>query len=144
VDQIGRKQLPHEPPPWVCDPSGETFFLTLYVRNRSGNPLLQNRVAARLLEAVQFYNEQGKWWTSLAVVMPDHLHLLTSFPEELAPTVRAWKHWTGRNIGIMWQRDFFDHRLRREEKLNETAEYILNNPVRAGLVMIGGNGLMFG
>jgi hypothetical protein len=31
-------------------------------------------------------------------------------------------------------RVFFDHRLRREEKLSEKADYILHNPVRAGLV----------
>jgi putative transposase len=66
--------------------------------------------------------------------MPDHLHLLTSFPEEVAPPVRAWKHWTGRNIGVEWQRDFFDHRLRHDEKVSEIADYILQNPVRAALV----------
>jgi REP element-mobilizing transposase RayT len=134
MDQVGRKQLPHGPSPWSRALSGETYFLTLCVQNRTEHPLIKNEVAGRLLQAVRFYNEKSKWWTSLAMVMPDHLHLLTTFPEELAPTVRAWKHWTARYIGIRWQRDFFDHRLRRDEKYNETAEYVLHNPVRAGLV----------
>ncbi len=34
----------------------------------------------------------------------------------------------------MWQRSFFDHALRREEDLRKAAEYVLNNPVRDGLV----------
>ncbi len=66
--------------------------------------------------------------------MPDHVHLLTTFPTALAPIVRAWKRWTARTLGVIWQRDFFDHRLRGDEKLDETVFYILNNPVRAGLV----------
>ena len=36
--------------------------------------------------------------------------------------------------GQLWQRGYFDHIVRREEKLGQVAEYILNNPVRAGLV----------
>jgi putative transposase len=35
---------------------------------------------------------------------------------------------------IDWQHDFFEHRLRQEESLHEKADYILANPVRAGLV----------
>jgi len=37
-------------------------------------------------------------------------------------------------LAIGWQLDFFEHRLRREESLREKADYILANPVRAGLV----------
>ena len=36
--------------------------------------------------------------------------------------------------GSLWQRESFDHILRRDEDLIEKAEYIANNPVRAGLV----------
>ena len=37
------------------------------------------------------------------------------------------------NIGVEWQRDFFDHRLRDHHELEEKASYILINPVRKGL-----------
>lgn len=33
----------------------------------------------------------------------------------------------------LWQRSFYDHVLRGEEDMEEVAEYIWNNPVRAGL-----------
>jgi hypothetical protein len=34
----------------------------------------------------------------------------------------------------MWQEESFDHVLRSEERLEETVEYIRQNPVRRGLV----------
>jgi REP element-mobilizing transposase RayT len=133
MEEIGRKSLPHQLP-WAIDPSRETFFLTICAKNRSMGPLLP--VAPRLLDAIRVYQDLGKWWVHLAVVMPDHVHLLAGFPAEggFAATVRYWKHWTTRHLGIEWQRDFFDHRLRREESVREKADYILQNPVRAGLV----------
>lgn len=36
-------------------------------------------------------------------------------------------------MGIEWQRDFFEHRLRSDESWSEKADYILANPVRKGL-----------
>ncbi len=36
--------------------------------------------------------------------------------------------------GAFWQRSFYDHFLREEERLEQVVEYVLNNPVRAGLV----------
>ncbi len=34
----------------------------------------------------------------------------------------------------LWQRSYYDHVLRGEEDTEDVAEYIWNNPVRAGLV----------
>ena len=45
-----------------------------------------------------------------------------------------WKEWTAKTLNIEWQRDFFEHRLRKEESFREKADYIFANPVRAGLV----------
>ena len=39
-----------------------------------------------------------------------------------------------RTTSIKWQRNYFDHRVRKDESLVEKADYILNNPVRARLV----------
>jgi len=58
--------------------------------------------------------------------------------------VSAWKRYLARQESIQWQRDFFDHRLRSRESLNQKSEYILQNPVRAGLVQTLGNGHTFG
>ena len=68
--------------------------------------------------------------------MPDHLHLLIGIDGKtpLSDLIRDFKRITARTTGIKWQRNYFDHRLRKDESLAEKADYILNNPVRAGVV----------
>jgi len=44
-----------------------------------------------------------------------------------------WKRWLNTKLGITWQENFFDHRIRSETDSHK-GEYILQNPVRAGLV----------
>lgn len=73
-------------------------------------------------------------------LMPDHLHLLIS-PNSicLIDLINRWKSYTAnllRKEGLSskcWQRSFYDHALRKEEEIRTTAEYIVYNPVRAGL-----------
>jgi putative transposase len=48
--------------------------------------------------------------------------------------VTEWKKFIARSCGVVWQRDFFDHRLRSDESWRDKAEYIALNPVRKGLV----------
>ena len=68
--------------------------------------------------------------------MPDHLHALISFPrdKEMTKCISNWKEITAKKIGLCWQRDFFDHRLRAEESYEEKANYIRMNPVRKRFV----------
>jgi len=67
--------------------------------------------------------------------MPDHLHAIIAFPSVpgLKTTVTNWKKFVARKHGVAWQRDFFDHRLRNDQELQEKTSYILMNPVRKGL-----------
>ena len=68
--------------------------------------------------------------------MPDHLHAIMSFSPEVGmqKSIPDWKRYTCTHAGIQWQRDFFDHRLRKDESYHEKAHYIRMNPVRSGLV----------
>ena len=77
------------------------------------------------------------------VVMPDHLHWLLELRSDksLGRVVGYLKGRTARRINIarrqttkVWQPGFHDRALRRTEDLHEAGYYILNNPVRAGLV----------
>lgn len=75
--------------------------------------------------------------------MPDHIHLLVEIHEggvnlstfvgllkgKVAVLFR--KHQSERNI---WQRRFYDRILRKSENIVHVATYILNNPVRKGIV----------
>ena len=76
--------------------------------------------------------------------MPDHIHLFAApFPDGI--TMGAWIKATkafirlsAKEIGINWQKGFFDHVLRSDESYSEKWEYVRQNPVRAGLVTTAG------
>ena len=89
--------------------------------------------------------------------MPDHLHVLVASDREgpdLIHLLRDFKQRTGwwfRNRyqagglkaspttpadrPFLWQKSYYDHVLRRDEDVVDVVRYILENPVRAGLVV---------
>ncbi|MGO9125943.1 MAG: REP-associated tyrosine transposase [Terriglobales bacterium] len=91
-------------------------------------------------------------WTidlEAVVVMPDHVHLIfvpsidTNKSEviSLARITKAIKggsaHLINRKLGTtgqIWQEESFDRVLRSTEKLEEKILYVMQNPVRQGLV----------
>ncbi|MFA6288515.1 MAG: transposase [Opitutaceae bacterium] len=133
-----RRPLSHEVPSWVKD--GTVFFITICAENRASRPLLNNDIAAHLIESVAFLHDRGVWFARLFLVMPDHVHGLISFPPGTAmgSRVASWKGYTSKTFGMRWQERFFDHRLRTEDSADEKAHYIRANPVRAGLTSTPG------
>jgi putative transposase len=128
-----RKTLPHGIPPWVED--GSEYFITICTQPRGKNQLCNERVSDELHDALLFYQNQGDLWLHLLVLMPDHLHAIISFNRKpgMSRCMPEFKKHTAKAAGIQWQRDFFDHRLRKDESYLEKAHYIRLNPVRAGL-----------
>jgi REP element-mobilizing transposase RayT len=84
----------------------------------------------------------------VAVVMPDHVHLIFTARRDLDTSAFAlpeiMKRIKGasarainkelRRSGQVWQEESFDHVLRSNESLSQKVEYVCQNPVRAGLV----------
>jgi putative transposase len=81
------------------------------------------------------------------VVMADHVHLAvvpacgSRGPVPIAEIMQAIKGASAHRInkflnrrGIVWQEESFDRALRKEEQVQEKLFYMLENPVRAGLV----------
>jgi REP element-mobilizing transposase RayT len=74
--------------------------------------------------------------------MPDHQHMIMTGTHEdadLIKIVTVYKQKTGfwmskNRIGIRWQKDFYDHIIKKNEDLSTQVRYILDNPVRMGLV----------
>src|SRR5919198_4767590 len=130
-----RKKLPHERPLWLR-PEDEIFFITVCCEPRSKNQLCYPKIARAIFDSVEFRNRKRVWYARLVCLMPDHLHALVSFPYEcpMKQIIADWKRFLATELQIEWQRDFFDHRLRKEESYREKANYILANPVRAGLM----------
>ena len=129
-----RRKLFHDIPPWVSDDA--VFFVTICCHEKMVNTIANERVATVVAESLLFYQNQKKWWVHLWLNMPDHVHGLLSLHKETDFTkiIASWKRFVARKAGFKWQLDFFDHRIRSDESLEEKENYILNNPVRAGLV----------
>jgi REP element-mobilizing transposase RayT len=84
-----------------------------------------------------------------AVVMPDHVHMIftplvnpqareiNSLAEIMDAIKGASAHRVNRLLarkGRVWQTESFDHVVRSSENLDAKIAYVLENPVRAGLV----------
>lgn len=120
---------------------GNTYSITVATRRRVPvfTDIPFSRACLRILEEMSLAAQVRVFAYCL---MPDHVHLLLGSPGESSLTyfVGAWKsqcYRERRSLGLdrpFWQRSFYDHILRSDDDLLETARYILDNPVRAGIV----------
>jgi REP element-mobilizing transposase RayT len=76
------------------------------------------------------------------VVMPDHLHFIFELGEghELSAVLREFKKYTALNANramgrtsAFWQDGYYEHAIRTSEEWTVRMDYMLGNPVRAGL-----------
>ena len=75
-------------------------------------------------------------------LMPNHLHILLNPGDSnmlVSRFIQTFKSQTGfwykkYHGNPLWQRGFYDHIVRKNESLIKIAQYILDNPVRKGLV----------
>ena len=111
--------------------------------NGLGSCLLAKKPVSKIIiENWKFHNE--KLYQLLAyVIMPNHLHLLIKQNNQhsLQSIVHAWKSYTSSMInkitnstGPIWARDYWDRYIRDEQHFINAVHYILENPVKAGLV----------
>jgi putative transposase len=117
------------------------YLLTLVTANRARH--FENReVVAYCDEQLKLAGEREGFDLLAYVFMPDHLHLLAQGEEasRLASFIKRFKQITGfslrRDAGLeeVWQQSYFDRVVRKEEDLNERAQYIAANPARARIV----------
>lgn len=118
------------------------YFVTIYTVDKLPYFLLPNMAKIimdelnfRRIEEIQLF---------CYCLMPDHLHVLLSLKEEYKKSLPNWmgtfKRYTSRmayefqGVKPLWQPNFYDHVVRKDESLLEIAQYILNNPVRKELV----------
>lgn len=97
-------------------------------------------IAARCLEdPALLKNSQMLVW----VLMPDHMHFLVQLGDDdkLDALVNRLKSAISRHVNrhlgrseALWAAGYYDHAVRNDESLTKTAEYIVNNPLRAELV----------
>jgi REP element-mobilizing transposase RayT len=128
---VYRKHLPH----LIND--DKTYFVTFVTHDRE---ILIDAARDIVLQSCTF---QDHYYLHYGMVMPDHVHLIltphrdVSLPMIMQAIKGASAHRINRLLarrGPVWQRESFDHILRSDEALADKGEYVLNNPVRKGLV----------
>ena len=128
-----RRILSHQTPGWV---EGPEYFITVCCRERGINHLCRKEVASIFLVSARTLQSLRLWTCELLVLMPDHFHLLVSFPvdRKMKMVMESWKRWLARRGGLQLQRGFFEHRLRSTASACEKWVYVNLNPVRQGLI----------
>lgn len=129
IHQAFGKKLHHEVPSWV--PGGSRFHIRIRVAPEYRRPLTEPKIAKQLLGSVIFYHERQRWHATIFLLMPDHLHAILSFPsqESMSRVIGEWKRYQAKELGIVWQDNFFDHRLRNKAEADLKYGYIRRNPV---------------
>jgi REP-associated tyrosine transposase len=121
---------------------GQLYLLTWTTSRRKPHFLDTEsaRAAARTISSAEL------WFPSRClcwVLMPDHWHGLIELGEgaNLSTVVQRIKGVTAHQVNPihssdkpLWAKGFHDHALRQDEAIEQTARYIIANPVRAGLV----------
>jgi len=126
-----RRHLPH------LQKRGKTYFITFSCFREVLMPDART-IALRCC----VHDHRVTYWMHVAVVMPDHVHLVITPYEEwsLSKILKRVKGNSSRLInaalsrhGSLWQDESFDRIVRDSEDLQKKCEYIAQNPVRAGL-----------
>lgn len=105
--------------------------------------LNDERVANMIAEAMRF--RDGKVYDLLAYcIMPNHAHMVFTVERSgtsLYMVLQSLKAYTAREAnkilrqkGIFWQHESYDHVVRDGKELGRIIDYVLHNPVKAGMV----------
>ena len=103
--------------------------------------LRQEKVAELVAAALRHFDEQ-RYRLIAWTIMPNHVHVVfRSLPGYLVPDIlHSWKSYTSKEAakllntkGEFWQTEYYDHLIRDEEDFAHAVEYVLQNPMKAGL-----------
>lgn len=109
--------------------------------------LFDSRIATIVKDSL-FYRDNEHYNLLCYCIMPNHVHILikplqksNGKPYSLAYIMKNHKSFTAvqsnkilQRNGIFWQRGYYDHYARNKKEFDNIIGYILNNPVKAGLV----------
>ncbi|MBN1783052.1 transposase [bacterium] len=114
----------------------------------TGPDWLNNHEIAGIVETgIQFYHLKN-YKLIAYTLMPNHVHMIVRMlksgdglsPYYLSNTIGRLKSFTAqkanqilKRTGPFWQQENYDHVVRNDGELSRIIEYILNNPVKAGL-----------
>ena len=119
----------------------QSYLITTTTHKRN-KIFLETAASEIAITSLHWLDRQGRTILDAVVVMPDHVHFVVELTTtNIGQLMHSFKSYTANQINIslnrqgsVWQRGYHDHAIRKEEDINEVIEYVLSNPVRAGLV----------
>lgn len=107
-----------------------------------GEGLLRCAELATIVQESILFGRPEKYLLHAWCIMPNHVHIVLTpvYPNALSKILQGMKSFssssinrtTGRN-GEFWERETFDHLIRRVDHFQGFIEYTNSNPVKAGL-----------
>ncbi len=130
-----RDSLQNRRPDWVDE--NDPLFITLCHKRRGVHHFDNAEAWQALMAGANHAKNVGRWWPMLFLAMPDHLHLIAkiSRQSDITRTLGELKRDISHRLPTQWQKGSFEHRIRSYEHYLEKRDYILMNPVRAGLIL---------
>jgi len=115
-----------------------------YADQGKGACYLRDERIAKLVEEALHHWDGQHYHLVAWCIMPNHVHVLIRvLNESLSKIVQSWKSYTAHQAnkllgrtGQFWAQDYFDRYIRDEKHFEATVAYILQNPVKAGLVNV--------
>jgi len=121
---------------------GYFYFVTTSCFNKQ-KIFIRDDVVKIIFDTIDWLENNNYIDCYFVIVMPDHLHLVFQLlgTKTLSEVMKSLKGFTGRKIKEklrldtpVWQNQFYDHLIRKDEDLLGIMKYCLYNSVRAGLV----------
>jgi len=103
--------------------------------------LKDNRIARIVTDSLRYF-EGERYYLPAWCVMPNHVHAVLHPHKEnsLSEILHSWKSFTAKEAnkalcrnGEFWQEEYYDHVIRDQDDFCHAVEYVLGNPVKAGL-----------
>jgi len=132
--------------------NGQSYFLTMTTYGR--NPILIENI--ELLRKSFWVSKQNyDYEVDAIVVLPDHIHMILTLDnaKNYPKIIRSIKQYFSKRCDKkyyvyypqsksreaegyfpIWQKRFFEHTIRNEKDLAMILEYMLNNPIKHGLI----------
>ena len=104
---------------------------------------LMNPAIARLVSEAIHFRDQKEYDLMAYCIMPNHVHMMFVGRNDISPykILQSLKRHTAREAnkvlkrtGAFWQHESYDQMVRDDKEFENILSYILNNPIKAGLV----------
>ena len=98
------------------------------------------RIADVVANALMHFDE-SRYLLFAWSVMPNHVHVIFNAYERIDRILHSWKSFSAkeanrllRREGEFWQEEYFDRTIRNAQEFERRVFYVMENPVKAGLV----------